>query len=103
MQIVETLRDENQLAIVFVHHGIAQAARYADNEVALKHGLMYAWGPPEKEITKRLLAGEFDIEGTVIKTAYSPQVVPIESLEDDEYRTSLSQSERDEANPDSPE
>ncbi|MCG1004764.1 MULTISPECIES: ABC transporter ATP-binding protein [Halobacterium] len=97
MQIVETLRDGSQMTVVLVLHDIAQAARYADNVVALKDGSVYARGPPEAVITKPLLADVFDIEATVIETEYGPQVVPIEPLDDE---SGLSQSEPTES-PDS--
>ncbi|GCF14405.1 ferrichrome ABC transporter ATP-binding protein [Haloarcula mannanilytica] len=102
MQIVETLRDDSQMTVVLVLHDIAQAARYADNVVALKDGSMEARGPPEEVITKQLLADVFDIKATVIETEYGPQVVPIEPLDDDESQSSLSRSERTESRPDSP-
>jgi len=100
MQIVETLRDESDITVVLVLHDIAQAARYADNVVALKDGSVYARGPPKEVITKPLLADVFDIEATVIETEYGPQVVPIEPLGDGETRPDVPQSEPADASAD---
>jgi len=82
MQIVETLRDESQITVVIVLHDIAQAARYADNIVALKDGSMYARGPPEEVVTKQLLADVFEIEAAVLETEYGLQVIPIDPVTD---------------------
>ncbi|RDI69942.1 ABC transporter ATP-binding protein [Halopelagius longus] len=83
MQIVETLRDESEMTVVLVLHDIGQAARYADNVVALKDGSVYARGPPEEVVTRRLLADVFDIDAAVVDTEYGPQIVPLEPLDDD--------------------
>jgi len=77
MQIVETLRDESRITVVLVLHDIAQAARYADNIVALKDGSMHARGPPEEVITEQLLADVFEIQAAVLETDFGLQVVPV--------------------------
>lgn len=51
MVVVRALRDESRVTVVPVLHDTAQAARYADNVVALKDGSMHASGPPEEVIT----------------------------------------------------
>ena len=83
MQIVETLRDESRMTVVLVLHDIEQAARYADNVVALKDGTMYARGPPEEVITERLLADVFEIETAVTTSEHGLQITPLEPLGDD--------------------
>ncbi|WP_135829784.1 ABC transporter ATP-binding protein [Halorussus halobius] len=83
MDIVETLRHERETTVVVVLHDIAQAARYADHVVALKHGSVYARGPPESVVTEELLADVFDIEAAVSPSEHGLQVTPLEPLHDD--------------------
>jgi len=80
MRVVETLRDESETTVVLVLHDISQAARYADNVVALKDGAIHASGSPETIVTKNLLADVFDIDSEVIETEHGPVVVPLDSI-----------------------
>ncbi|WP_081655543.1 ABC transporter ATP-binding protein [Halopiger goleimassiliensis] len=82
MGIVETLRDRSEITVVLVLHDIGQAARYADNVVALKNGSVHAYGPPEEVITEELLAEVFEIEAAVLDTEYGIQIAPLEPLEE---------------------
>lgn len=83
MRVVETLRDESDATVVVVLHDISQAARYADNVVALKAGSIRAAGPPEAVVTDDLLAGVFDIDAEVIQTEHGPVVVPLDPTDGD--------------------
>ncbi|EMA28422.1 ABC transporter ATP-binding protein [Haloarcula japonica] len=80
MRVVERLRDESDTTVVLVLHDISQAARYADNVVALKAGTIYANGPPEAVVTDDLLADVFDIDSEIIETKHGPVVVPLDPL-----------------------
>ncbi|MFY4814493.1 ABC transporter ATP-binding protein [Haloarcula sp. AONF1] len=80
MQVVEMLRDKSDTTVVLVLHDISQAARYADNVVALKEGTIYASGPPEAIVTDDLLADVFDIDSEVIETEHGPVVVPLDPI-----------------------
>lgn len=84
MQIVETLRDESDITAVVVLHDISQAARHADQMVALRDGAICARGTPAEVLTEELLAEVFDIEATVTPSEHGPQIVPIRALHDDE-------------------
>ena len=81
MRVVETLRDESETTVVLVLHDISQAARYADNVVALKQGSICASGSPEMVVTKDILAAVFDIDAEVIETEQGPVVVPLEPID----------------------
>jgi len=83
MEIVETLRDEGDITIVVVLHDIDQAARYADRMVALEDGSVYASGPPEEVVTEDLLADVFEVEASVGKAEWGPEIRPQRPLHDD--------------------
>lgn len=81
MRVVETLRDESETTVVLVLHDISQAARYADNVIALNEGSIHASGPPEVVVTENLLADVFDIEAKVIETEHGPVMVPLNPID----------------------
>ncbi len=83
MRVVEALRDESDTTVVLVLHDISQAARYADNVVALKDGAIHSSGPPEAVVTDNLLADVFDIDSEVIETEHGPVVVPLDPIGED--------------------
>ncbi|MDS0222771.1 ABC transporter ATP-binding protein [Haloarcula sp. S1AR25-5A] len=86
MEIIETLRDGSDITIVVVLHDIEQAARLADQMVALKDGTIQAHGPPEEVVTERLLADVFEIEAEVSATPHGPRINPIRARhEGDEH------------------
>ncbi|CDK39072.1 iron/cobalamin ABC-type transporter ATP-binding protein [Halorubrum sp. AJ67] len=82
MRVVEALRDGSDTTVVLVLHDISQAARYADNIVALKEGSIHASGPPEAVVTDNLLTEVFDINSEVIETEHGPVVVPLNPIEE---------------------
>ena len=67
-RVLETVRQLNEredVTVAVVLHDIAQAARFADNLVALRDGELYDWGPPERVVTEQLLADVFGVEARV--------------------------------------
>ncbi|VTT86248.1 ferrichrome ABC transporter ATP-binding protein [Halorubrum sp. DM2] len=84
MEIVETLRDESDITVVVVLHDIEQAARLADEMVALKEGAIQARGTPEEVVTEELLADVFEIDAEVDITERGPRVTPIRARHDDD-------------------
>jgi iron complex transport system ATP-binding protein len=79
--VLETVRELNReqgVTVGVVLHDIAQAARFADNLVALKEGTPYDWGPPNEVVTEQLLAEVFGVDATVRE---GPEVVPHRPLE----------------------
>ncbi|ACV46530.1 iron chelate uptake ABC transporter family permease subunit [Halomicrobium sp. ZPS1] len=44
---------------------LAQAARFADNLVAMRDGQLYDWGPPREVVTEQLLADVFGVEARI--------------------------------------
>jgi len=83
MEIVETLRDESDITAVVVLHDIEQAARLADEMVALKDGAIRAHGTPEEVVTEELLAEVFEIDAEVDVTERGPRVTPLRARHDD--------------------
>jgi iron complex transport system ATP-binding protein len=84
MEIVETLRDEGDITVVVVLHDIQQAARLADEVVALKGGAIRACGTPEAVVTEELLAEVFEIDAEVDLTARGPRIDPLRPRHDDD-------------------
>ncbi|MFC6716336.1 ABC transporter ATP-binding protein [Natrialbaceae archaeon GCM10025810] len=82
MDVVETINDEHGVTVGVVLHDVAQAARYADNLVALKEGSVYDWGPPGEVVTDQLLEEVFGVSATVGFGEYGPTIVPHEPLEE---------------------
>ena len=81
-RVLETVRQLNEgkdVTVAVVLHDIAQAARFADNLVAMHDGQLYDWGPPRKVVTEQLLADVFGVEATV---EYEPelQILPRRAL-----------------------
>ncbi|WP_018258530.1 ABC transporter ATP-binding protein [Halomicrobium katesii] len=83
MEIVETLRDESDITVVVVLHDIEQAARLADEMVALKDGAIRARGTPEEVVTEELLADVFEIDAEVDVIERGPRVTPLRARHDD--------------------
>jgi len=81
-RVLETVRQLNEhqnVTVAVVLHDIAQAARFADNLVAMREGELYDWGPPEQVVTEQLLADVFGVEARV---EYEPelQILPKRAL-----------------------
>lgn len=67
-RVLETIRELNErddVTVAVVLHDISQAARFADNLIAMRDGELYDWGPPADVVTERLLADVFGVEATV--------------------------------------
>jgi iron complex transport system ATP-binding protein len=87
MEIVETLREESDITVVVVLHDIQQAARLADEMVALKDGAIRARGTPEEVVTEELLGDVFEIDAEVDLTPRGPRIEPLRPRHDDERPT----------------
>jgi len=89
MEIIETLQHESEITVVVVLHDIQQAARLADEMVALKNGAIQARGTPEEVVTEGLLADVFEIEAEVDLTSRGPRIEPLRPRrsEDEETRS----------------
>ncbi|MEE6209397.1 ABC transporter ATP-binding protein [Salarchaeum sp. III] len=81
MTIVETLRDDSEMTVVVVLHDVEQAARYADNVVALRDGRVHAHGSPSEVVTSDLLADVFGVDAAVLDTEHGRKIVPLDPLD----------------------
>jgi iron complex transport system ATP-binding protein len=86
MEIVETLREESDITVVVVLHDIQQAARLADEMVALKGGEIQARGTPEEVVTEELLAEVFEVDAEVDLTPRGPRIEPLRPRHDNDDR-----------------
>ncbi|MFB6204964.1 MAG: ABC transporter ATP-binding protein [Haloglomus sp.] len=84
LDVLETIRALNadrDVTVGIVLHDISQAARYADNLIAMKNGALYDWGPPADVVTEELLADVFGVDATVREGLDGPEIVPRRPLE----------------------
>lgn len=81
LEVVRTLVADRGITVGVVLHDVAQAARFADNLVALVDGALYDWGPPAEVVTEQLLAEVFGVEASVVASEDGPRVVPKRPLE----------------------
>jgi len=86
MEIVETLREESEITVVVVLHDIQQAARLADEMVALKGGEIQARGTPEEVVTEEMLADVFEIDARVDLTPRGPRIEPLRPRHEEQDR-----------------
>ncbi|WP_440772057.1 ABC transporter ATP-binding protein [Natronorubrum sp. DTA28] len=82
MQVVRTINEERGVTVGVVLHDISQAARYADNLVALRDGSVYDWGPPDEVVTDELLEEVFGVVATVGYSEEGPTIMPHHPVEE---------------------
>ncbi|MFC6989085.1 ABC transporter ATP-binding protein [Haloplanus sp. GCM10025708] len=87
MEVVRTLNHEEGVTVGIVLHDIGQAARFADNLVAMKDGGLYDWGPPADVVTEELLADVFRVDASVDasvdgESATGPHIAPHRAIEE---------------------
>jgi iron complex transport system ATP-binding protein len=83
MEVVRTLNREESVTVGIVLHDIGQAARFADNLIAMQDGEPYDWGPPEDVVTEELLADVFQVEADVdSESDTGPHIAPHRALEE---------------------
>lgn len=82
MDTIKRLNTENESTVAVVLHDISQAARYADNLIAMKDGEIYDWGPPRKVVTEALVEDVFGIVASVETDASeAPRIHPHRPIE----------------------
>lgn len=82
LEVIRELNAERDVTVAIVLHDIAQAARFADNLVAMRDGGLYDWGPPEKVVTEALLEDVFGVAASVDpRGPDGPQITPHGALE----------------------
>jgi iron complex transport system ATP-binding protein len=81
LETVRTLNADRDITVGVVLHDISQAARYADNLIAMQDGEPYDWGPPAEVVTEELLADVFGVDATVREGLDGPEIVPRRPLE----------------------
>jgi iron complex transport system ATP-binding protein len=81
LDVLDLLADLNEQGrtIVMVLHDLNQAARYADNLIAMRGGQIIVQGQPEEVITRENLKQVFGLEAQIITDPItgSPMAVPI--------------------------
>ncbi|WP_435320615.1 ABC transporter ATP-binding protein [Haloarchaeobius sp. TZWSO28] len=82
LEVVRTLNREKGVTVGIVLHDIGQAARFADNLVAMKDGELYDWGPPIEVVTEELLAEVFEVDASVdSESPTGPHISPHAALD----------------------
>jgi len=83
MEIVRTLNREEGITVGIVLHDIGQAARFADNIIAMKDGDLYDWGPPTDVVTEELLAEVFRVDASVdAESPTGPHIAPHRAIDE---------------------
>ncbi|WP_132059326.1 ABC transporter ATP-binding protein [Halorussus amylolyticus] len=83
MEVVRTLNREQDITIAVVLHDLGQAARFADNLIAMKDGSLYDWGPPREVVTEKLLADVFRVDASVdAESPTGPHISPHRALDE---------------------
>jgi len=83
LSVVRTLNQDSDVTVGIVLHDIGQAARFADNLIAMKDGEPYDWGPPNEVVTEQLLADVFRVDASVdTESPTGPHISPHCALED---------------------
>jgi iron complex transport system ATP-binding protein len=86
MEVVRTLNREENVTVGIVLHDIGQAARFADNLIAMHDGEPYDWGPPTDVVTEQLLADVFSVDATVdSESPTGPHISPHAALDGDSH------------------
>jgi iron complex transport system ATP-binding protein len=82
LELVAQLNARDGRTIVMVLHDLNQAARYADQIVALRDGAIVAAGPPAQIITAAMVSTVFDVEVRIIEDPVTggPMCVPASTL-----------------------
>ncbi|SFL06450.1 iron complex transport system ATP-binding protein [Halogranum rubrum] len=83
MEVIRTLNSERDVTVAVVLHDIGQAARFADNLIAMKDGELYDWGPPRKVVSDELLRDVFRVDADVdADHPTGPHISPHRALDD---------------------
>ncbi|WP_336021494.1 ABC transporter ATP-binding protein [Halobellus salinisoli] len=83
MEVVRKLNREDGVTVGIVLHDIGQAARFADNLIAMKDGSPYDWGPPREVVTEELLSTVFRVDASVdAESATGPHIAPHRALDE---------------------
>lgn len=83
LRAARQLNEERGVTVCVVLHDIGQAARFADNLIALKDGSPYEWGPPDEVVTPDLLEDVFGVEAEVGFGPEGPTIVPRKPVEEE--------------------
>jgi len=82
MEVLRSLNEDAGVTIGIVLHDVGQAARFADNLIAMKDGELYDWGPPRDVVTEALLADVFEVDATVdSESPTGPHISPHAALD----------------------
>ncbi|WP_435332533.1 ABC transporter ATP-binding protein [Haloarchaeobius sp. TZWWS8] len=80
LEVLRTLNRETGITVGVVLHDIGQAARFADNLIAMCDGVLYDWGPPTEVVTEDLLAEVFEVDARVEPGEEGPNIEPRRAL-----------------------
>ena len=83
LRAARELNEERGVTVCVVLHDIGQAARFADNLIALRDGEPYEWGPPDEVVTPDLLEDVFGVEAEVGFGPEGPTIVPRKPVDEE--------------------
>lgn len=77
LDLLKTLNQKQNLAIITVLHDINLAARYSDRLALLRQGELLGVGTPKDILTPNNLRSAFDVEVTILDTPVGLQICPL--------------------------
>lgn len=77
LDLLKSLNQKQNLAIITVLHDINLAARYSDRLALLRRGELLAVGTPEDILTPANLRSAFEVEVTILETPVGLQICPL--------------------------
>lgn len=75
LDLIANLNKEHGITVIAVLHDINQAARYSDEIVAMKNGLIVAKGPVNELVNEEVIQEVFSVKCKVIIEEESPYIV----------------------------
>ncbi|MGF1493595.1 MAG: ABC transporter ATP-binding protein, partial [Microcoleaceae cyanobacterium] len=95
LQLLDLLKSLNQrqnLAIITVLHDVNLAARYSDRLALLRQGELLAVGTPEEILTPAHLMNAFEVEVVVLETPVGIQICPLSATNTAQTNTTQTSS-----------
>lgn len=79
LELIKEIAKKSNMTIVMVLHDINHAARYSDEIVVMKNGVLMNHGRPEKVLNEKTMRDVFSLNGDFFKHNDYPHFIPIES------------------------
>lgn len=79
LELIREIAEKTSMTIVMVLHDINQAARYSDEIIIMKDGLLMQQGSPKEVINEKSMREVFSLKGDFFEHGHYPHFIPVES------------------------